>query len=304
MEYSPIPTAGQLRALGEEMGAPVSYERRIPGGLGGTVDVLTADGEPVVLKRYWITGPDEQAPAESEYRAMQLASRHDVPAPTPLWVDRVGLFPEGAIVMTYVDGAPLLDATDQLAWAGQLAAALVSIHRIQPEPSDETLFPLLDPGVGPHPEEENPEQGEGHELGAELWAYRSEAASALRPQEPTFLHHDFWAGNTLWRDEALIAVIDWEGGCVGDPAMDVAYCAFDMRLLGLDVAADHLIAEYRELSGRELVNLGYWEVASLCRPLPDVGIWVPSWQAMGFDITEDAVRRRHTAMILDALGRS
>ncbi len=300
-QYSPVPTTDQLRILGEELGRAVSYERRIRGGLGGTVDVVSADGEPLILKRYWVTGPEEQTPAETEFRAMQLANESGVPAPTPVWIDRKGLFPEGAVVMTYVDGVPLLDAADQLDWARQLAAVLVSIHQIQPEPSDSDLFPRLAPGEGPHPEEENPETGAGHELGPRLWALRSQAAAFLLPEEPVFLHHDFWAGNTLWRQDELVAVIDWEGGCIGDPSMDVAYCAFDMRLLGLDTAADHLVDVYRQLSGRGLENFRYWEIASLYRPMPDVGAWIPSWEAMGFAITAHEARERHTSMIVAAL---
>jgi aminoglycoside phosphotransferase (APT) family kinase protein len=126
----------------------------------------------------------------------------------------------------------------------------------------------------------------------------------LQTEDPVFLHHDFWAGNTLWQDDRLVAVIDWEGGCLGDPAVDVAYCAFDMRLLGMDVAAEHLIRVYRELSGRSLVNLEYWEIASLYRPMPDVGMWVPSWNAMGLDVDVDRIRDRHTSMILAALSLS
>ncbi len=303
-QYSPLPTTDQLRALGDELSRPVSYERRIMGGLGGTVDVLRAGSESIVLKRYWITGPGEQNPADAEFRALQLANQYDVPAPTPIWIDRRNLFPEGAVAMSYVDAGPFLDPADQLDWARQLGAALVSIHRIRPDPSDAALFRHLAPGEGPHAEEENREWGGKHELGEDLWARRSESAAFLQPEEPVFLHHDYWAGNTLWHDHELVAVIDWEGGCIGDPSIDVAYCAFDMRLLGQDMAADHLIAVYRELSGRDLVNLGYWELASLYRPMPDVGMWVPSWQAMGLEVNADRVRDRHKAMIVAALSQS
>jgi aminoglycoside phosphotransferase (APT) family kinase protein len=104
-------------------------------------------------------------------------------------------------------------------------------------------------------------------------------------------------------DEKLVAVIDWEGGWIGDPALDVAYCALDIRLLGMDSVADHFIEEYRRISGRALANLKYWEWVALCRPMPDVAEWVPGWHAVGLDVSADEVRRRHRELIEAALQR-
>jgi aminoglycoside phosphotransferase (APT) family kinase protein len=36
------------------------------------------------------------------------------------------------------------------------------------------------------------------------------------------LHGDFWPGNALWRDGALVAILDWEDAAIGDPLADVA----------------------------------------------------------------------------------
>jgi aminoglycoside phosphotransferase (APT) family kinase protein len=137
-----------------------------------------------------------------------------------------------------------------------------------------------------------------------LWTKVNELRSSFKPEAPVYVHHDFWPGNTLWMEEDLVAVVDWEGGCVADPALDVAYCALDIRLLGLPEAASHFVDVYRELSGRPLLNLGYWDLVALCRPLPDIAIWLPGWEAMGLDITEDEARRRHTTLITAALDDS
>ena len=101
--------------------------------------------------------------------------------------------------------------------------------------------------------------------------------------------------------EKLAAVVDWEGGAIADPALDVAYCAFDMRLLGLNEAAESFVEAYRDRSGRTLENLRYWELLALCRPMPNIEIWVPGWQAMGYEISADEARLRHTALITAAL---
>src|SRR5690606_19892791 len=39
--------------------------------------------------------------------------------------------------------------------------------------------------------------------------------------EIVLLHGDFWAGNVLWHDDKLVAVIDWEDAMLGDPLADL-----------------------------------------------------------------------------------
>ena len=94
--YAPLPTDEQLDALGRELGRPTRFDRRIVGGLGGTVDVLIVGndpGEAVVLKRYWLPESGEISPAESEFRALALAADRGISAPSPIWIDRVGDLP-------------------------------------------------------------------------------------------------------------------------------------------------------------------------------------------------------------------
>ncbi len=298
--YAPIPTPEQLESLGDDLGASLSYDYRILGGLGGTMDVLRTDLDRVVLKRYWLPEPDEGInPAESEYRALALAAEHRIPAPSPLWIDRAGLFPERAVVISFLEGIVILEPADPMDWATQLATVLTEIHGMRPSASD-SIFPTLGHDDGHTSEEAVLE----HPLGAELWKRRSEAVATLVPDEMVYVHHDFWPGNTLWVDERLVAVVDWEGGSIADPALDVANCALDIRLLGNDEVADHFVAEYRRISGRPLTNFGYWEINAVCRPMPDVAMWLPGWQAVGLDVSPDEVRRRHWELIEIVINRN
>ncbi len=300
--YAPLPTVVHLAALSTELGGTVRFDHRILGGLGGTMDVLrfAETGRRVVLKRYWVPDPgDDDAPAEEEYRILALAEEHGVPAPTPLWIDRVGLFPERAVVMSFLEGRVVLDPVEPLDWAAQLAGTLHSIHGIRTGPDDRALFSTID-SDDRHSSEEVVKR---HPLGLKLWEARLEAVGSLVPEERVYAHHDYWPGNTLWIDETLVAVVDWEGGCIADPALDVAYCALDLRLLALDDAAEHFVNVYRKVSGRALANLHYWELMALCRPMPDIAQWVPGWQAMGIDISAEDARERHAHLIETALGQ-
>jgi aminoglycoside phosphotransferase (APT) family kinase protein len=302
VDYAPLPTVDQLEVLSNQMGVPVTHDHRIYGGLGGTMDVLRReDGNLVVLKRFWIPEDEELSPAESEFRALALAGAHGVAAPEPVWIDRIGLFPERAVVTSFIEGTVQLQPWDPLDWASQLAAALAHIHQMTPSPDDENLFPLLAPGEGPHHDEEPEPDRWQHPLTGRLRASQCEALGTLQPEEPVYVHHDFWPGNTLWKDEKLVAVVDWEGGVIGDPAIDVATCSFDIAMLGLEDAAGHFVEVYRELSGRALPNLAYWDLMAVGRPLPDISIWMPGWQAMGLAIDVAEARDRHTSLIEAAL---
>jgi aminoglycoside phosphotransferase (APT) family kinase protein len=301
-DYAPLPTAGQLEILSNQLGGRVTHDRRIVGGLGGTMDVLRReDGDQVVLKRFWLPENGEVSPAEAEFRSLTLAGEHGIPVPTPIWIDRIGLFPERAVVIGFIEGATLLQPSDSLNWAAQLAQALVRIHEMEPTPEDQQLFPLLGPGEGPHEDEEPEPEVWQHPLTELLRATRREAVSSLHQETPVYSHHDYWPGNTLWEGDRLVAVVDWEGGVIGDPAFDVATCSFDIAMLGLEDAADHFVDVYRKSSGRRLPNLAYWALVAAGRPLPDIAIWVPGWQAMGLDIDAEEARDRHTSLIEAAL---
>ncbi len=43
----------------------------------------------------------------------------------------------------------------------------------------------------------------------------------VKQNPPALLHGDYWNGNILWRDEQIVAVIDWEDMMRGDPLVDL-----------------------------------------------------------------------------------
>lgn len=300
--YAPIPTSTQLQVLSAELGRRFIFSRRIEGGLGCTMDVLQVpNGERVILRRYWPPEEGEVDPSVAETRALELAAAHGIPAPTAIWRDQMGLFAERAIVISFIEGRVLLEPQATLEWATQLAHALAAVHSIELGPEDTQLFPVQAPGEDDHVSEA---AVLGHPRGRDLWEKRRELLARLQPTDPVYVHHDYWAGNTLWQNSQLVAIVDWEGGSVGDPALDVAYCAFDMRLLRMDEAAQHFVETYRQASGRILENLDYWNLMAVCRPLPDVANWVPGWNAMDVGISVAEARARHNRLIEDVLTSS
>lgn len=305
MEQAPLPTDEQLERVRDAIGASsLVHARRIESALSCTMDVLAEGSTQMVLRRYgpW-TKDRELDTAARETRALELMQRANVPAPAPIWVDSEGVFDEGAIVISFVDGAPDLTPSNPFDWAEKLAAVLTRVHDVRLEGDDVDLFP---PGAGEDIEkiQENPEIVLDHPLGEALLRRRVMLGNRDIVSDQVFSHTDFWPGNTLWSDGDLAAVVDWESPAMGDREMDVAYCSLDIRYLGMDKVADHFIRSYRDSSGTSLPDLVHWEAVALCRPMPDIARWVPAWVGMGRDISEDQARGRYTQVLEDFLERT
>jgi aminoglycoside phosphotransferase (APT) family kinase protein len=268
------------------------------------MDVLVEGGSRMVLRRYgsWYSDRGEDAAAR-EARALELLQRTGVPAPAPLWISNDRGFEEQAIIISFVEGEPELTPSHPFDWAEQLADALARIHAIRPNDEDRDLFP---PGAGEDAKriQESPEAVLEHPLGEALLRRLLDLQSRLIPQPQVFSHTDFWPGNTMWKDDTLQAVVDWEAPATADREMDVAYCSLDIRYLGMDRVADRFVETYRELSGEALPNLESWEAVALCRPMPDIAIWVPAWVGMGRRVTEEGARSTHTEAIEAFLTRA
>ncbi len=305
MEYAPIPSEEQLERVGDALGSSrLTHVGRIEGGLGCTMDVLSDNGTRMVLRRYgsWYEERGEDAAAR-ESRALELLQRVGVPVPAPIWVDNAGVFAEQAILISHVDGAPDLTPSHPFDWAETLARVLARIHSVNVPDDDADLF---QPTAGEDERKisENPEVVLEHPLGEELLRRRVGLAARTARREQAFSHSDFWPGNTMWSSEELTAVVDWEAPGISDPEMDVAYCSLDIRYFGMDKVADHFVAQYREVTGDDLPNLDHWESIALCRPMPDIGAWVPAWEALGRRIDQGQARARHTELIESFLART
>lgn len=305
MKYAPLPTDEQLERLRDAIGASsLVHNRRIEGGLSCTLDVLSDGSTRMILRRYgpWSHAQDGEV-VQRENRALELLQRANIPAPAPIWTDSEKMFDEPALLISYVEGSPELTPANPFDWAERLASVLSRIHDIRLEGDDVEMFPI-GAGEDAHRVSENPELVLEHPLGEDLLRRRVMLASREAEAKTVFSHTDFWPGNTLWDDGRLTAVIDWESPATGEREMDVAYCALDIRYLGMDRVADHFIKSYREVSGEGIPNLSHWEAVGLCRPMPDIAEWVPAWEAMGRQITVDQARQRFTEVLEDFLART
>jgi len=297
MEYEPPPSANELSLIAAALGRPVSFDRRIWGGQSSTTDILVSDdGQRVALRRHgrWSIGFDDGIAAREEAVLRAVASS-GVPAARVLWWGQLG--PATAIITEFVEGIAVLRPSNPIRWAAQLAETLAAIHSVVVDTSTAAVLrkaPLSPVDLEPA------ESYASHPYGQALLERRA----ALSPTAGTgscLVHGDYWPGNLLWRDDEVVAVLDWEAAVLGDPAGDVAYCFAELRYLGLDDAADHFLAHYRATTGSELNSLPYWMVTALCRAIPELNSYLDGWSSLGYSPDPEAVRRRFERLIKETL---
>ena len=297
MRYEVLPTPIELTKVSTILGTKVMFERRIEGGQSATTDVLvTSDGHRFALRRHgrWSLGFDAGIAAREE-AVIRAVGRSGVPVPGVAWSGQLGK--TTAIVTDYVEGAAVITPHDPIRWASQLADTLAAIHAVEVVPSLATLFRSAPPSpVDLDP----PETLLAHRRGEVLLARRRELCPGERVAT-NLVHGDYWPGNLLWRQDEVVAVLDWEAATEGDPVGDVGYCFAEMRFFGLDGAAEHFIAEYAKLTGSTLATLPYWIVTALCRAVPELDSYLAGWSPLGFTPESNAVRDRLERLIEEAL---
>jgi aminoglycoside phosphotransferase (APT) family kinase protein len=87
------------------------------------------------------------------------------------------------------------------------------------------------------------------------------------------LHGDFWPGNIVWRDGALVAVLDWEDAERGDPLRDLGITRLDLLWAHGERAMDVFTLHYQSLAQIDMTNLPLWDLCAALRPAGRLADW-------------------------------
>ena len=92
------------------------------------------------------------------------------------------------------------------------------------------------------------------------------AAKRLWPagEKPTsyLVHGDYWGGNTLWKNEKLVAIVDWEEPRIGEPTFDIIDLVQDAAFSGIDIEQS-AIDQYERVSGRSPRDHKFWSMVGV-----------------------------------------
>jgi len=228
--------------------------------------------------------------AATEFRLLQLLQKAGIAAPAPYYLAQAGeFFAIPALVMAYVAGEPLFAPADLTGYLSQAATHLAHIHGITSTQTDLTFLSQQSKGFGERPAslDHTLDEGPIRDKLAALWPLPQANPAVL-------LHGDFWPGNLLWREERLVAVIDWEDAAVGDPLADLGNTRLELLwAFGRD-AMTQFTAIYQSLTTIDFTNLPYWDLCAALRPAGKLGEW-------GLDAsTEKTMRERHHGFVTQA----
>ena len=296
----------RLRALLARLdpAAVLVGRRPLEGGISATMaalDIVRGDGRPetVVVR---LPGPAnlEANPASGpdEYRLLRLLEARGIAAPRALLLDTSReIVPFDALLLGWLEGEVEFAPADPIAAAAAMGELLATVHAI-PAGTDLAFLPVADdplahqPGLpGDHPARLRPD---ARERVAAAWAATPKPAQVL-------IHGDFWPGNMLWRDGALVAALDWEDAGRGDPLCDLGIARVDIAIFFGPAAAEAFAARYGARCGRDLAALPYWDLHACQRAPVDYAEWGQDWAARGRpDIDAAAMEAGRTAILLRA----
>jgi aminoglycoside phosphotransferase (APT) family kinase protein len=198
------------------------------------------------LVRRYPLNPADRADLRVNAACQEAARAAGLPVPAVVSVHADANPPHMVMVRAY--GTPLMDmelsAHAGVRLAGDLVALLTGMHRIREwprrTPAWSRVWQVL-ARIAPTPETER-------------------AAALAASVRTSLMHGDLSTGNLLVGDGGdLLAVIDWDGAAIGDPALDwAALCANVPRTVADALRARHPAA--RTLDRRAGVYLDTWPV--------------------------------------------
>lgn len=228
---------------------------RLKGGVSAEVfrlDLHLADGsdQPMVLRVMGKSG------LGSAVEHALLVSLHalGLPTPRPILLDASRSHIDRTyVVMDFVEGSSEIPEDLAEPRIARMAETLAMIHRV-PTGSLPKLVSRLDPV---------PELLDFLPEGEEWRPLRDHCAtlsSSPYAGAPVLLHGDFWPQNLLWREERIVAILDWEDAALGDPLSDLACALLELRYLFEDRLVDGFLATYRLRRPVDRRRLALWQL--------------------------------------------
>jgi aminoglycoside phosphotransferase (APT) family kinase protein len=243
------------------------------GGVSAQVTAIDAalpggDMRRLVLRQYGAANlrSDPQIAAH-EYQLLSMLHRAGLPVPRPYHADQsCAILPVPWLAVEFIDGEPA--GTGPLAprdFTWQLASTLAHLHAAALTADD---APFLADAmskatrkIGSQPACQDEPLNEA--------AVRAALTRAWPPPQvnpPVLLHGDYWPGNTLWRHDTLVAVIDWEDALVGDPLVDVGNIRMELSMaFSTEVAAEFTRHYGSLLPSADMAALPCWDLYAALR---------------------------------------
>lgn len=198
--------------------------RELTGGVSADVfglDIATSSGERrrVVFRRHRSDHFKQhgQSVTAKEYGLLAALHSRGFAVPEPYLCNRTDAVIAPYMIIEWIDGSTDVGIGDLAMALDQMAQFLVCLHSLDPlslhlpelEQIEDPLIAIV-PYLPPT------------KVGDQVRASLTSGALVREQNRSVLLHGDYWPGNLMWDQRRLVAVIDWEDACLGDPLADVA----------------------------------------------------------------------------------
>lgn len=282
-----------------EPGGALVEERRLTGGVSADVFglcIATPAGgiRRVVFRQHRPAGFKGQTALVTAKEHALLTALHaeGFAVPEPFLVSAAGGGIDPYLVTEWVDGSTVVATHELPAALEQMAQFLVRLHSWD---AGTTTTAALD-------HIEDPVAGLPALLPARASADRLRTALAAGElprvsNRSVLLHGDYWPGNVLWRNGTLVAVIDWEDACLGDPLADLATARVELLCQygteAMDVFTTRYLTLLDEAASAVAVDvLPVWEAYVSAAALSSMHAW-------NLEPADEARRRHRTERHFD-----
>lgn len=252
-----------------------------------------------VLRVASVDDMEARACFEVEACALDVATAHGVPAPRLIALDLAGTEAGAmAILVTMAEGTSRIPARPVPGRLQAFGAACAAINRV-PAPADERLPYRVRPISIVDFAAVRRERGT---TGLVADAEQAIAELPVPDQKRVFVHGDLWQGNTLWTDDRVSAVVDWDCSGTGPYGVDLGSARCDAAIMhGPEFAEDVLDGWQRE-TGQAAENVAYWDVVAALSTPPEMTEFVPPIQGQGrIDLEQPILAERRDAFLRAAL---
>ena len=201
----------------------------------------------------------------NEFKLLQITQAAGLATPTPYYLDLSGeIFAQPYLVTDYLAGDMLFTPTDLDDYLRQFAAHLAQIHTTDYANYDVSFLPRAAKKCG---ELVGKRPSSPHPALRETYIRQTLSAHTPHPQHTpsTLLHGDYWPGNSLWHNNKLVAVIDWEDATWGDPLIDLAKSRSEIVWIFGAAAMDTFTQQYQALTALNYTHLPYWDLCAALR---------------------------------------
>jgi aminoglycoside phosphotransferase (APT) family kinase protein len=256
----------------------------LTGGVSALVTAVTATqrggpAQTLVVRQYGAANlRADPLIASHEFALLNLLYGAGFPVPRPRHADESRtILPVPCLVIDFIDGSAVTDPSQVsqplTEITSQLAAALARLHAAAFTRAEAPYLAEI-AGVAARKIATWPTALD-EPLNEE--AVRMALARNWPPpqaSQPVLLHGDYWPGNTLWRDGALVGVVDWEDAVLGDPLADVGNARMELCMLfGATAARDFTHAYHALMPDLDMTALPHWDLYASLRHAGRMAEW-------------------------------